>query len=68
MSPPDVERRLSPKKANIADETAEAVKAATMRTPRLWVWIILGLLSWLVVIAAAWAVYANWIAPAALPG
>jgi hypothetical protein len=68
MSPPGVERRLTPKKANIADETAEAVKVATMRTPRLWVWIILGLLSWLVVIAAGWAVYANWIAPAAITG
>lgn len=68
MDAPDVERRLTPRKASIADEAAEAVRTSAMRMPRLWVWIILGLLSWLVVIGIGWAVYANWIAPVAAAG
>ena len=68
MNTPDVERRLTPKKATIADETAEAVRTTAMRVPRLWVWIILGLFFWLVVIGVGWAVYANWFAPAAISG
>jgi hypothetical protein len=68
MNSPDVDRRVTPKKSNLTDEAAEAVKSATMRMPRLWVWIVLGVFFWLIVILVGWAVYANWIAPAALAG
>ena len=65
---PDVDRRIAPKKANIADDAADVIKIAALRLPRLWTMIILGILSWLLIIFLGWVVYSTWIAPAALAG
>ena len=63
MNSPDVDRRVAPDKANITDNAAKALKTAGRRLPRLWAIIIIGVLSWLLIIFIGWVVYSHWIAP-----